>query len=74
MQIHPKVTSGTAGVGLGGFLTIILFWIFEGAGMSPDAFTADRIAAVTAVMSAIVGFVAGYMTSSPPPEPPPAKE
>ena len=71
MQIHPKVTSGTAGVGFGGFLAIILFWIFEGAGMSPDQFTPDRISAVTAIMSAIVGFIAGYMTSSPAPPPVP---
>ena len=73
MQIHPKVTSNSAGMTYGGALTVIVFWLLQGVfGVSPDQFTTERTVAVTLAIGVPIGFLAGYMTSSPPqPELPP---
>lgn len=66
MNIHPKVTAGTAGFTLGASIARTIFWVMESSfGVNPDSFTPTRLNDVTIIVGAVLGFAAGYMTSSP---------
>lgn len=63
--INPKVhaSSATAAVG-GGSAAILLIWIMQAAGIPEAQFTPDRVAALTAAMAWVGGYIGGYIKSA----------
>lgn len=59
MSVNPKVTAGAVGgASIGGPLAIVLLYMLEELGLNPP----DGVdQAITAIVVAAVGFVAGYM-------------
>ena len=61
-KVHAQAIGGTIG---GGTLAVLLLWILQdGLGMSPASFTADRVVAITALCTGMVGWLSGYMKKS----------
>ena len=55
--IHPKVQAAAVGAGFAGAVTTIAVWIMESQGLDVPA---EVAAAITTIISALVGFASGY--------------
>lgn len=65
-KIAPKVhaSAATAGIG-GGAAAVLLMWVMQDVIGIPEAkFTPDRVAALTAALAWLGGYVGGYLKSN----------
>lgn len=63
MEIHPKVIAGTSTTVIAGAMTVLAIYVL---GIYNIQIPADVSSAITTLVSAALGAVAGYLTPSTP--------
>lgn len=61
--VNPKVTAGAVGGAVGGgAAAVILIWLLQDSfGIPESSFTAERVVALTAIISGIFSFLSGWL-------------